>query len=397
MQKKLLAVAVAGALGAPAVALAQNATVNVYGRLYAEYGYIKQGATSPVAAPVAGTDLNTVDFLQNPGSNIGFRGEEKLGGGTSVWFQCESSMDWRGTSVDGWCSRNSALGIKGAWGNFYAGNWHTPFQRAITQGMVGANETGLYGAAQLLGGQSTTTNSGAASGGTFFRRQRNAIAYDSPNFSGFQVNALYTNTNADTASLTSATGTKARVQSISAVYNNGPLVAYATYEKHKDVTGAAAARSEDGWAIGGAYTFPNKLKVGGLYTRQTWERGTAAAPTEGSVNAWHVGMDWSISGPHGVRAAYTRAGDIKNNSVAAFGGIGAGNPPYRPAFNAAGGTSASLYSIRYVHTLSKRTEFTFGYAKMDNKTNAAYQIYGLSSNANGHDQSGFALALDHRF
>jgi len=397
MQKKLLAVAVAGALGAPAVALAQNATVQVFGRLYAEYGYINQGATSPVAAPVAGTDLNTVDFLQNPGSELGFRGEEKLGGGTSVWFQCATTMDWRGVDQVGLCSRNSALGLKGAWGNFYAGNWHTPFQRAIVLGNVGAQETGLYGTAQLLGGQSTTTASGAASGGTFFRRQRNAIVYESPNFSGFQINAMYTNTNTDTNTVTSATGTKARVQSISAVYNNGPLTAFAAYEKHNEVTGAAAARDEDGWTIGGAYSFPNKVKVGGIYTRQTWERGTAAAPTEGSVNAWHVGIDWSISGPHGVRAAYTRAGDIKSNGVAAFGGIGAGAPPYRPAFNAAGGTSASLYQIRYVHTLSKRTEFTFGYAKMDNKNNAAYQIYGLSSNANGRDQSGFALALDHRF
>jgi len=397
MQKKLLAVAVAGALGAPAVALAQNATVNVYGRLYAEYGFIKQGATSPVAAPVAGTDLNSVDFLQNPGSHIGFRGEEKLGGGTSVWFQCESSMDWRGTSVDGWCSRNSALGIKGAFGNVYAGNWHAPFQRAIVMGNVGAQETGVYGTAQLLGGQSTTTNSGAASGGTFFRRQRNSIHYVSPNLSGFELAAMYTNLNTETSTLNAATGSKPRVYSASAVYSNGPLAAFGAYEKHKDVTGAAAARSESGWTFGGAYTFSNNLKLGGLYTRQTWERGTAAAPTEGRVNAWHVGIDWTISGPHGMRAAYTRAGDIKSNMPTAFAGIGVGFPPYRPAFNAAGGTSAALYQIRYVLALSKRTEFTAGYSKMDNKNNAAYQLYGLSANAAGRDQSAFALALDHKF
>jgi hypothetical protein len=35
--------------------------------------------------------------------------------------------------------------------------------------------------------------------------------------------------------------------------------------------------------------------------------------------------------------------------------------------------------------------------KLDNKANAAYQLYGLSSNRVGEDQSAFALGLDHRF
>ncbi len=87
MQKKLLAVAVAGALAAPAFALAQNATVNVHGRLYAEYSKVNQGNNAAAAA------LVDVDHLQNPGSSIGFRGEEKLAGGMSAWFQCESTMD----------------------------------------------------------------------------------------------------------------------------------------------------------------------------------------------------------------------------------------------------------------------------------------------------------------
>ena len=87
MQKKLLAVAVAGALAAPAFALAQNATVSVYGRLYAEYSKVNQGNNAAAAA------LVDVDHLQNPGSSIGFRGEEKLVGGMSAWFQCESTMD----------------------------------------------------------------------------------------------------------------------------------------------------------------------------------------------------------------------------------------------------------------------------------------------------------------
>ena len=96
MQKKLMAVAVAGALGAPAVALAQSSTVQIYGTMYVEYSYVDQGTST------TGPRQN-VDILQTPGSNIGFKGEEKLGGGLSAWFQCESTADPRGQSADGWC------------------------------------------------------------------------------------------------------------------------------------------------------------------------------------------------------------------------------------------------------------------------------------------------------
>src|SRR3989304_1446999 len=56
MQKKLIAVAVAGALGAPALALAQASTVQIYGKAVFEYGYANQGTGKP-----------NVDFMQGPG------------------------------------------------------------------------------------------------------------------------------------------------------------------------------------------------------------------------------------------------------------------------------------------------------------------------------------------
>ena len=54
MQKKLMAVAVAGAFAAPAVALAQNpSTVQIYGTVYMEYGWAHLGAGGD--SNVAGT------------------------------------------------------------------------------------------------------------------------------------------------------------------------------------------------------------------------------------------------------------------------------------------------------------------------------------------------------
>src|SRR3990172_4641772 len=74
MNKKLIAVAVASALGVPAVAWAQASTVQIYGRAYLEYGFIDQGNRS--AAQVGGVNaisgaLPDVDIFQTPGSAIG--------------------------------------------------------------------------------------------------------------------------------------------------------------------------------------------------------------------------------------------------------------------------------------------------------------------------------------
>lgn len=386
MQKKLLAVAVAGALGAPAVALAQNATVNMYGSFYAEYAYINQGNTA------AGLPLVDYDHLQNPGSNIGFRGEEKLGSAMSAWFQCESTAEYRGLGpASSLCQRNSALGLKGPFGNVFMGVWDTPFKRV--QDAVGSGDTGVFGSAFVLMGDSTTVNSGAASQGVFKRRQRGVIAYDTPDFGGFQVMGAYTQLSTQSATLASATGAKPRVWSIGGKYANGPLNVYLAYEKHKDVTDGFAARSDRGWVAGGAYTFRNNLKLGGLYSRQYIEGGTALLPTEGRVNTWHIGLDWMISGPHGIRAAYSAAGDMKAQNINGFAGIAG----IRPAFNPAGGTNAKLWQIRYVHALSKRTELTAGYVKLDNGANAAYQLGGVSANGPGQDQSAWAMGMLHRF
>ena len=79
MKQKLIAVAVAGAFAAPAVAFAQASTVNIYGYINAEYGFAQRADTATSQKP-------GFDGLISPASYIGFKGEEKLGGGMSAWY-----------------------------------------------------------------------------------------------------------------------------------------------------------------------------------------------------------------------------------------------------------------------------------------------------------------------
>ncbi len=399
MQKKLIAAAVAGALGIPAVALAQNATVNVSGRVYLEYGSVQSGSQR---AGLAVSDIVNPDTIQTPGSNITFQGEEKLGGGLSAWFRCETSMDVRGTaSTDSLCQRNSGLGFRGGFGNVFAGNWHTPF--ALARITTGGNETGHFGTATLLTGHSTTIADGSTAG-LFARRQNNLISYHTPSISGFQGMLAYSAVNAQTATQDAVVNKKPRLWSLAATYKNGPLNLSAAYERHNDsyvngtggatgttaigTTAATQAGDETGWLLGASYRFANKVTFGGMYTRQKAE----VAGLNSRVNAWQLGVDWSLGGPHSIKAAYTNAGDHKGTSTVL---------QRRPAVVATNDNGAQMYQARYFYAFSKRTDFSVGFNHLKNEDNAGYRINALGGSGAGGQlgakHTAYAMAIDHRF
>ena len=432
MQKKILAVAVAGALSAPVLGFAQavgpgaTSTVQVFGTIYAEYGYYDQERPSGTA-PGTPERVN-VDHFRTSGSEIGFKGEERLGGSLSAWFQCASTADFRGsTGVAGWCTRNSALGMKGGFGNVFFGIWDTPFKRTYSIGNVGSGETGGFGsAAVLLGGTTAAGAPGTAAiastlstfpvaaafavgRGTWSRREQNMINYDSPNFAGFQVLAAVGTATLSTAQLTTAVNKKPRTYSIGGSYSAGPLGVGLTYERHTDQGNNAVTTTtdsdDDAWAASAAYTW-GPVKFGGVYSRQRFERDRTAAGPGGEaigtpagrqrVNTWHAGVDWTIIGAHGLRAAWTHAGNVKGPGpaegvgTATTGGVGV-----RP--NAGPDTSANFYQIRYVYAFSKRTEVNFGYSKIRNKPAAAYQYSDLTAAAAGLDPDAWVFAMKHTF
>src|SRR6266853_1921928 len=91
MNKKLMAVAVAGALSAPGLAVAQvggSPGVTLYGVIDAS---ILRNTFSSVTTPNGLT--NVPEFSKSDvfpaGNRIGVRGREDLGGGTALWFQLE--------------------------------------------------------------------------------------------------------------------------------------------------------------------------------------------------------------------------------------------------------------------------------------------------------------------
>ena len=115
MNKKLMAVAVAGALTAPGLAVAQvggSPGVSLYGRLDTAVMIQKFSADGANAI----SELKKNDIF-SPGNALGFRGREDLGGGTSAWFQLETGvwpdgrLESTATSGQHFGGRNSAVGF----------------------------------------------------------------------------------------------------------------------------------------------------------------------------------------------------------------------------------------------------------------------------------------------
>jgi len=396
MQKKLIAVAVAGALSAPALALAQASTVQIYGRAVFEYGYVNQDNGKP-----------NMDMLQGPGgSAIGFKGVEALGGGLSAWYQCESSADIRGDggggagTAGGFCNRNSALGLRGAFGSVYVGKWDTPYKRVMLRGEAGTEDTGLMGISIITSGQST--GAGVAGGGTsrtlWQRRQHDMISYDTPNFSGFQGHVGYSSANA-TATTNGSTSAKPRIWSAAALYDNGPLAIGLAYERHSEFGVVGGSNDDDAWALSGSYTFMGTVRVAGSYNRQNYDQGAGATSKKKS---WTIGADWNVSGPHSVYGNYATTDDISGTTGAALIPSGSTAISAVPAVGA--NTGAHMWQVGYQHRFSKRTDGKLGYVRLnaDSATNA-YTLGGLTTGgvtaaqSNGQSQDAWVMLLRHNF
>ena len=391
MNKKVMALAVAGALAAPGAALAQASNVQIYGTMYVEYGYVKQN-TGP-----AGTTVNA-DIMQAPGSEIGFKGEEALGGGTSAWFQCASSATPLGataiTANGGFCGRSSAVGLKGSFGNVFIGNWDMPFKIVGNGQNRIVSDTGLPGAGPMIFGGSAST-SGATAPTTWSRRQNSSIHYNSPVMSGFQVLlGMSSPTNASRAETTvsaNTTGAKSRVTSAGVQYTNGPLYVSVAYENHANFfpSGATIAGNDNAWVVGGNYTF-GPVKVGLIWTKQKYE---TTLITSADVSAYNLAVDWKIQGPHELLLAYTKAQDTKG-SFGTGAVVAMGNRIYN---GGAGQTGANMWQAEYQYWFSKRTRGSLGYVRVSNDTNATYALGGAAAVVGGQSQDAGFISMKTTF
>src|SRR6478736_5722241 len=182
MNKKLVAVAVAGVLAAPLAAQAQTANVTLYGRLNVTMEAVRGNAPDP--NPPVSVANRTVYRVNSNSSRLGVRGSEALGGGLSAIFQIESSIqgDSSGGTLAG---RETFVGLQGAWGTFKMGYFLSPYDDIHPIfGNVPTLTTSILSTAALWAQGPPGNNAGG-----FDNRNPNSIRYDSPNMRGFTASA----------------------------------------------------------------------------------------------------------------------------------------------------------------------------------------------------------------
>ena len=387
MNKKLIALAVAGATFAPAV-LAQSANpVTLYGRAWVMVNNIKaDGGAAPL------TSRNTV---VNESSLIGVRGTEDLGGGLKGFFQMELGVvvEENVTSISALSpapvltptninnspvsGRNSAVGLIGDFGTVLLGRWDTPMK--LSQSLADP-----YGQ-NTIGNQVTYVGNGNAG---FNRRETNSIQYWSPTINGFTVRAVYAanegKANARAAVLANATTGAPAVPAAAATnpnniggsinYANGPITINYAFEKHKDQRVGAIVPDvvEKANNLSAALVFgPIKL---GLLTQKISSTGL----TDKKVNS--VGVTYTV-GKNEFMAVVARG---KNGLVSTVA--------LQP--------ETKVQTVGYNYNFSKRTTFMARYAQLKNNaaSSQAMDASGLlNSGGAGGDPKGMGMGLRHTF
>lgn len=419
-EKKLLAAAVAGAFAAvPMVVSAQTSTVQIGGSANLNY-YINN--------PNNDNKAFKGDTIEGSEPELYVQGEENLGGGLSYWFRCATSMDYIGASGVGLCTRNSAVGVKGSWGNVFAGNWDTPVKIGLntikgffsgSNALYGGSANILYGGTgaktnpvqSVTGSQSTTgatqlSTSVSNSPQSYYRRHSNLVSYHSPSWSGFSFKAAYSTGNEHTG--LGGTNLKPRLYSLNGDYANGPAFVSLGFERHVDynpgnatyattgVSGTYNGGDDDKWTIGGGYTFANSFRLAGLYTETKYETQVGR---ELKVSGWAVYADWNIQGPHSVKAQYGKLNDIKGNSlvnVGSYKGSAQTNCGIAGNVSCASDTGATIYTLAYMYRLSKRTAVGFAYNHLSNDSNGAISMGKVAATIGGN-QSTYGMFTQHRF
>lgn len=342
MQKKLIALAVAGVLAAPVAAMAQSSVTisGVFKESLDKYTISNGGAARP-----AGANLSEWRITDNS-SRVIFGITEDLGGGMSAIGQLDMRpmLDAAGGSVDG---GNDWVGVRStSWGTVTLGRHDLHYGKQPDD--IASKAGALMAASVSL--MDFTFNGKAIANAT---RTNNVIRYDSPNWSGFAFTAAVSQNPGGTEADLNSAVSNGHAYTVNPSYTTGNFgLGWSYWNQKADGGGASSDQKSNvfyGYWTGGGF------KVGAAVNKSKVESNTGVAFADRTN--WTIPVSWT-SGPHNVYAHYTKAGKDK------VGVAGVTDD-----------TDAKMIALAYVYDLSKRTSVGVTYAKIDNKTNAAYNFF----------------------
>jgi predicted porin len=433
MNKKLMALAVAGAVTAPGLAFAQvggSPGVTLYGRL--DETIMRNQYSTNGAGTIP--EFKKGD-IYSPGNAIGVRGREDLGGGTAAWFQLEAGawpdgrLEASATTGAHFGGRNSGLGVSSELGDIMFGIWDTPYKVAYGTGNL-VNSGGFASSGIIMGNGDTTgalgnplctntVNNGtgtlastaansvcvteATSNGTAWsRRVNNSVQYWSPVFAGLQFKLMTALPNYQSPASAFPNGVvKQKEWSGNVTWARGPLALAFGYDAHEGLrptTGAGGVPNpkDNAWQAGIKWDFGIAQIGGGLENLKYANTAVAGAADTGMKLSAAVVNGRVSAGPGQVWLSWSQTPGGKSCTIpAAFNpNTGTGNLVIGSAACGSAG-KAKMLTLGYDYVMSKRTKMYFAYNKIDNgiSTNYYYIAGPAANNGNGTN-GGLAAGTD---
>jgi predicted porin len=369
MNKKLVAVAVAGLFAAPVAALAQSSvTIS---------GFLKGGIESnKLGNPGATTPSSSVSVVDDS-SRIIFNVVEDLGGGLQAIGQLDMRMSLDQGALAGVGNNHVGLRSK-SWGRLFFGR----------QDLHYFNRESDLTAKASLRGDSISILAFAGGGGQAIAgatRTANVVHYTTPNWGGFTLIAAYSSSGGGGADGDIGAGAVRK----GSAWNLNPNMAGSnwqvgySYWKAKPDAGGNTLATGDQRAdrLYGSYRFPMGLKIG-----LAWDKSKINGATNGvelsNRTAWSLPLSYTW-GNHSIHAHFDKARNDRSTAA---------------------DDAASMFAIAYAYDLSKRTSAALTYARINNNAGAAYNLFtgvGLGGSViaptAGQDPRMFGFTMRHAF
>jgi predicted porin len=431
MNKKLMAVAVAGALAAP-VAMAQS-NVTISGRM--SLGVDTYAATG--ATQSASSGLSSRNRVWDNGSRVTIAGNEDLGNGLKADFYVESGFNAdngllstngsnnatliTSSNVGGLGNRIAYVGVSGGFGSVRFGRQNVFW----TNGLADQTQSNY-----IIASTPFQTGSFGSGMGVGVTRQSNTVQYISPNVSGFEAIVSWSPNR-------QANG---RLWGLTAQWTGGPFQAGWDYveDKGNNVYQTRVTQVVQGKVVGskirGAWAYQPGAVLGLIWSQSQVTNGgalsggyisdsaglgvIAGSMTTLKQSAWTVNWEHMVGNTR-LLAAYSKAGNIKGcntTETITSGNVGHG----QNGASACDQTGAKSYMLGAQYLLSKRTSVNISYNKIKNdgnyfadytsgnnssflnSTNGGYMTVGNTGSASapglaGADPTMFGVGIQHNF
>ncbi len=341
--------------------------------------------------------LKSVGSGGESGSRWGIRGTEDLGGGLKANFIFEQGIDISdNSSPQGSIGGGASLGpgaVGGTNSAPHSSSGSRLFGRIATVGLSGAFGEVRFGRGYnpLFLVQATADPFGAGFVGQVSNiyvnnsiRNDNAIYYDTPRFSGFQLSGVYQFGESTTNNTTPVAGGQAKRGNdrygAGATYANGPIYVGIGYEQRKANFDNYRVRTGD---VAATYDF-GIVKLHALYWRTRDDNpvvpvGATPAILASQVTLHESAYNFGVTVPFGAWTFLGQYGHL-NDKSSYNSGLAYGNP------------KVNYYSAGFRYSLSKRTILYGAYSRFNLKTGSQGQAYSQYAGIADASNSGLYAA-----